>query len=627
MNLFNTKDLMTESGTNYKVRNFTELQISFRAPIEAICSILIFTIRCRNNKFYYKGDICDTLSSLKLPSPSSPYITIGISSPMKGDMLKRLYDNTPYSQVIDQCIDGIVNSSAAVNNIPATFVKFRLNYDNSLYSEGDNEIPTRYRIGVSVILANNEIYYSEFWEDLGWVIADPTSLKQNLVKIFPNCFFAPIAEMNAILYDSSQGKFVCNGIQYSLRCITPVIKILDTATGTVFQIKDTDLEPNSVLVPYKHLNISELYQNKSIVEKLNIIHDSNGLDSYPLLRSVRASDTLIAKLLTFIYTDEYYSDIERMLLPREFSLDTWKFPDSRRPTEIYTNIYGTNIVLEFDSIMNIPSDRLSKLGLSVPQIIEETRKSYSWFCSINWKMHWNQMMQSTSRVIDSIEIPFNFNKYRISLHLTQIETMFYFIASVQRYLLLVYLKIMSKLEKHENKSVISLFLGFNRMVMQAVEYFEDNQSEEDKKFFRNRSVKVSGNNILISGLMGNARVVNTNDIYAEWISLSEAVLKGNKLFYTELSVTLAEGIEKEFSNIVDFILSDLIRLSCLISSNFEKTQFPTIIEKIDFRKIYEVSKDTDNINHKRLCIELCKYYYAFYGNTLLIEDYTEDDYE
>lgn len=608
--------------------NVIRLDAKFRSSLEVLCLIFLHAVRCKCNKFHYPNEISMQLSSLKLPAPTDDGFIIGIGSSIRGSRISKVFSDTVYSIVVDQCIDDIISANAMIDDNPITFVRFHFNYDNALCTDLDVEIPVRYRIGISLIVGRTNTYYCEFWEDLGWLVNDPSDIEQKALKIFPNIFFKPLADLTSLYFDRSNNKFICNGIFYNFRELSGIkLQALDTESGSISSFNDPEVEPNSVLVPFKSFIPSKLFNEGEFVEKFTLTYTANGIESFPMLRNVRASESLIAKLLTYLYTEEYYKDIEMLLLPRRFSEDRWKFIEYPGGSESFKHMSGMNIVIEFDSIMSIPSDRLSRIGISDSRIIKEARKAYTWFCSINWKLNWNQVMESSSKIVDSREIPFNNSKYRVSLNLTQIEAMFYFISSLQRYLLLVYCKLISKFEKYENKSSVSLFLGFNRMIETAIDYFNQSQNNEDKTFFRDRLVKVSGSNVVVSGLTGNAEVLHTNDIYCEWIKISKSSLRGSKVYYPPISIEIAEGITKEFPSIIDFLLSDLIRMSQLVMGNFEKSQISSIIEKIDFKSLYYIVTDADNLNHKRLCVELYKYYSNFYGNKLIVENYTEVKHE
>lgn len=623
-----TKELIPDEAIARTIIDIPCIDIKFRAALEELCEILIFTIRCKLGKFYYDTGIVSSLKSLELHKPSSPLVFIAMRMPIERIDLVGAYKNTVYGQVVETCVRTLTSCSSVLDNKKVNIIKFRLDYDSCLVASEDTQIPARYRIGVTLVTEDNSCYYSEYWENLGWIINSTDSLGPNVSKLitelFQSKFFAPVVDMGAIMFDSNNNTFISGDIVYRQKGTSPELKVLDNSNGSVFGILANEFEPNSVLVPYRSINMSSAIEGV-IKEKIDIIHDSNGLDSFPLLRSVRASESLIAIILTYLYSDEYYADIVKMLIPRQMQLQTWKFSSPLPPEETYIHMYGANIVTEFHSIMNIPSDRLSKLGVSVPQIIEEARDAYSWMCSINWRMRWNQTMESSKNIVSSLTIPFNFSKYRVSINLTKIETMFYFIASVQRYLLLVYMKLLSNLSRERNKSNISLFLGMNMMMLQGIKFFNKEQEITDKKFFKKRSISIKGNNVTITGLVGSTCILSTNEIYLKWLEISKARLRGDNLFYPEITVSVLNNSEKTYSNIMDFILSDIIRVYGLICSELIKNQFPQAIETIDFQTIYNLSKDTTSINHKRLCIELCKYYCAFYGDMLIVEDYTKED--
>lgn len=624
------KDTLRKSTSQLRKCNFTILTMKFKASLEALCEIIIFALRCQQGRFEYSEKSEVSIKMARIKFNTNLYL-ISFNEEIEKSQLYKVFEGTPYSEVVYEALKNIHDfHGEAFNGKSIRFIKIEISYDNCFNKTGEQKIPFRYRTAVSFMSEGDPYeYYSEYWEDLGWLIMDNSSLSSSTARLindtFNSGFFMPIIDLNSLYYNKETGKFQLNGIDYNLRDMTPKLKIIDLNTGTVFTMIDSssELEPNSVLVPFKIINVYEAIENKSIVEQLCVIPDSNGVDTYLMLRSVRASTTLLAKLLTYIYTEEYYQDIVQLCIPRRFSQNLWKFTESLSPSEIYKHVIGMNIVIEFNSILDIPSDRLSKLGISIPQVIEKTRKSYDWLCSSNWKMNWNEILQKSLQIVDNIQVPFNFNNYAISLHLTKIEAMFYFISCLQRYLMLIYMKLLSNVEKHENSCSICLALGFNNLVLSAIHHMRETQDSGEKSnlFFRDRSITLNRNTVNISGLTGNVSIMKTNEIYIKWSEISNAKLRGNNLEYGEKRVNLTNNVEKTYQSIIDFIFSDLIKVFGYTTKEFINSSFPNIVEKIDFKLLYSVATNTLSINHKRLCIELCKYYCEFYGNELIIEDY------
>lgn len=606
--------------------------MGFRASLETICNVIIYTNRCKSGKvsFLKENEVSLKLAT-GIPRPLSSIYSIYFNNDAQRTLVD-LYSNTPYCDVISVAVNKLFESnSSALDGSDINVVKFYIDQNNYLVDERF-KAPFRYRVGVGLIVNGNpKEFYSEYVEDLGWTIFNNLEFNTAISNLLDNPdmrgFVKPIVELASIPYNEDLMKFESPGVIYNLRDMLAQVRILDLNEGSLIEIPDSsndNTEPTSVLVPFKFLNTTEVFKG-NLAELVLNIQDVNGVDTYCSIRRVRASSTLIAKLLTFLYLEDYYQEIVQLCIPRKFERSDWKF--SRQflynlsPSSIYGHVIGVDVIIEFNSILDIPSDRLSKLGLSAHQVIKSARDAYNWICSLGYCANWNQPLQKSIKLIDSVEIPFNSKKYNLSFNFTQLDALSYFILCVQKYLLFVQMKLLASTERHENNCVISMPLGFSYLMESAVKHFQKEQLARPDldKFFSERSVTLNGNNVSISGLTGKVSIMSTNDIYMKWVDISNSRLVGNKVVYDEITVYRINDVADTYSDIVDFILSDLIKIFPYTTKEFINSQFPIIIEKIDMRSIYNIATDTSNINHKRLCVEFCKFYCGFYGNELLLE--------
>lgn len=653
--LLSIEDRKIDNGDKF---NFYYLSNKLRALIESICDLFLYMQRLQNNNYdHSKQNIVPVRDAMNLSSRDlSAYseifqFEINGGYPVADSDVYKFFARTCYNKCVENILTQMQNISKTERLVNTELLLDKINFRTkpssvlSVISKNVSSKISRYSIIVSMHYCDSNgsfrNIYNEYVEEFGWKVvpANPNlkypGVSQNSVTLSAgDSFVSPIRDI-FMLYDRANEVFDSVSVSSSELNINR-LKTLNTKDGCSFFAlvkigQASNNEIKDVLVPKKLLDYNEAILKSNIKWDLKRVYNPNGLDCFLSTRKIRIGGGYLYKLMLSLYTNKFYDFFIKNTIPSKFTVEVWRVTQQQSRIDYSSYVCGVDYIIELESLFEAPEDRLEFLGICSRNIIEDARIAYEWFVCQNWTFNYNEHMQFIKDVVVGKTVKFNESLYNMTLSLNSIEALGYFIASCQRYILILYMKFLTKLTNKECNISLAFILSFSNNVISAFSFFS--MHKETEQFFKSRDIRISGNNVYISGLFEKVSSMDEEHIYLKWLEISgvnknQELWDGKVIKYPDIKIlkalikrNLSSKYEESFyvGDILEFIFSDIIRVSSNIVKEFYKVDFPEIIRKINFSTIYDTATDTSNPNHERLCIELCKYYCAFYDNELILE--------